>query len=104
MTVRISPPCPGRSGIAPNRRDLLRHTANGFGFLALSALRADRAFAGTPAPGNSPQPHFRPRARNVIFCFMDGGVSHVDTFDPKPKLAEVDGTDAGKVNNPTSIG
>ena len=60
-----------------------RAAANGFGYLALSALMADRASAD---PTTRRGPHFRPRAKNVIFCFMDGGVSHVDSFDPKPKL------------------
>src|SRR5688500_7294579 len=89
--------CPGRATSPVSRRDLLRSTANGFGLLALSALMADRAYADTP-----PAPHFRPRARNVIFLFMDGGVSHVDSFDPKPKLADLDGKDAGKIDNPTA--
>jgi hypothetical protein len=39
-------------------------------------------------------PHFAPRAKNVIFCFMPGGVGHMDSFDPKPKLAELDGKPA----------
>ena len=83
----------------PTRREILRATANGFGYLALSALMADRASAD---PTTRRGPHFRPRAKNVIFCFMDGGVSHVDSFDPKPKLAEVDGKDVGQVDNPTA--
>ena len=37
------------------------------------------------------KPHFTPKAKNVIFCYMSGGVSHVDTFDPKPKLQEFAG-------------
>jgi hypothetical protein len=78
---------------------MLQATANGFGALALSALMADRAPA---AQHGAPGPHFRPRARNVIFCFMDGGVSHVDSFDPKPKLTELDGKPVGKVENPTA--
>jgi hypothetical protein len=67
---------------------------------------ADRAHGANPpgadAPG-SPRPHFKPRAKNVIFCFMDGGVSQVDSFDPKPKLADLDGKEIGtKVDNPTA--
>jgi hypothetical protein len=50
----------------------------------------------------TPGPHFRPRAKNIIFCFMDGGVSHVDSFDPKPMLAKLDGKPVGKVENPTA--
>jgi hypothetical protein len=67
---------------------MLESTANGFGLVALSALLADRACADPPA---GPRPHFAARARNVIFLFMDGGVSHVDTFDPKPELERRDG-------------
>ncbi len=40
-------------------------------------------------------PHFRPRAKNVVFCFMDGGPSHVDTFDPKPMLKKHEGKAIG---------
>ena len=96
---RQRPSCPGvvRHSAPPTRREMLRAAANGFGYLALSALMADRASAD---PATRRGPHFRPRAKNVIFCFMDGGVSHVDSFDPKPKLAELDGKDVGQVDNP----
>ena len=66
-----------------SRRDLLRTSAAGFGGLALSALLADEAGAGSSGRG---LPHFRPRAKQVIFLFMHGGPSQVDTFDFKPKL------------------
>lgn len=66
------------------RRHILRSASNGFGYLALSSLMAERAYAGKG-------PHFAPKAKNVIFCFMPGGVSHMDSFDPKPKLAQFDG-------------
>src|SRR5262245_26150389 len=86
--------CPGRGAAPLTRREMLQASAGGFGLLALSALLADRAYGavspGAHAPG-SPRPHFAPRARNVIFCFMDGGVSHVDSFDPKPELDRRDG-------------
>ena len=74
--------CPGRISAPLNRRALLRHSANGFGLLAFAALSQQRAFSAT-APS-----HFRGRAKSVIFLFMDGGVSHVDSFDPKPALAQ----------------
>jgi hypothetical protein len=77
--------CPGHHAAPLSRRQMLETTANGFGLVALSALLADRAYAEPSAP------HFAPRARNVIFLFMDGGVSHVDTFDPKPALDRRDG-------------
>jgi Protein of unknown function (DUF1501) len=68
-----------------SRRQMLRQCANGFGALALSALLGDKAFAGEPATAARP-PHYRPKARSVIFLFMDGGPSQMDTFDPKPRL------------------
>src|SRR5688500_18836948 len=76
-----------------SRRQMLSRCANGFGALALTALLGDRAFAGNDpvveASRNSlsPRPpHYRAKARSVIFLYMDGGPSQVDTFDPKPLL------------------
>lgn len=88
-----------------SRRDMLASSANGFGLLALSGLLAEQAAAeGKPAQGALPAPHFTPKAKNVIFCFMDGGVSHVDSFDPKPKLTELDGKPFTESRNPTANG
>jgi hypothetical protein len=70
--------------------------------VALAGLLADRA-AAAPQAG-LPRPHFAPRAKNVIFLFMDGGVSHVDSFDPKPKLNELDGHPFTASKNPTASG
>jgi hypothetical protein len=69
-----------------NRREMLARCSTGFGMLALQGLMATPAFAGTAR-----QPHFRPRAKHVILCYMSGGVSQVDSFDPKPKLRELHG-------------
>ncbi len=71
-----------------SRREMLRRCSLGFGSLALSGLLSERAYGAVSAPvaGILPQPHFPPRAKNVIFCYMSGGVSHVDSFDPKPRL------------------
>ncbi len=77
--------CPGCAG-APTRRDALRMASNGFGWMALAALMGEEARAAGP--------HFAPKAKNVIFCFMPGGVSHMDSFDPKPKLTELSGQPA----------
>jgi hypothetical protein len=68
-----------------NRRRFLETSACGFGALALSVLGAERAWAGSPLAPRAP--HFRPRARRVIFLFMQGGPSQVDLFDHKPLLA-----------------
>jgi hypothetical protein len=84
---------------------MLATTANGFGLLALSGLLADEAAAAGPSASQKlRQPHFAAKAKNVIFCFMDGGVSHVDSFDPKPKLAELDGKPFTESKNPTANG
>jgi hypothetical protein len=69
--------CPGRLASARTRRAFLKHSATSFGWLAWQAM------AGATQPLSFPA-----RAKNVIFCFMDGGPSHVDTFDPKPMLKE----------------
>lgn len=74
----------------PSRRDLLRTASCGFGYLALAGLSA--AQSGQPDDPLSPQlPHFLPRAKRMIFLFMQGGPSHVDTFDYKPALIRADG-------------
>jgi hypothetical protein len=73
------------------RRDLLRQTACGFGWLAFAGV-AVRAFGAVENPLAPKAPHFAPRAKRVIFLCMRGGPSHVDTFDHKPKLT----ADAGK--------
>ncbi len=71
------------------RRDLLRAAFGGAGSLLLAGLLAEMSRAGEP-PSDDPlaprPPHFAPRAKHVIFLFMTGGVSHVDSFDPKPAL------------------
>jgi hypothetical protein len=72
---------------ARSRREALKSASTGFGLTALAALMADKAYAGLA----DAKPHLAAKARNVIFCYMPGAVSHVDTFDPKPKLAELDG-------------
>jgi hypothetical protein len=82
----------------PTRRQILQRVGAGFGSLALSALLADEARAATPAnPLASRTPHFKSRARRVIFLFMPGGPSQVDTFDPKPELARRNGQPSPKL-------
>ncbi|RLT02271.1 MAG: DUF1501 domain-containing protein [Planctomycetota bacterium] len=77
-----------------SRREWLQRSACGFGNLALLGLLADEARADTTPSANplSPrQPHQPGRAKRVAFLFMHGGVSHVDSFDHKPKLNEHNG-------------
>lgn len=73
------------------RRELLKHTSAGFGYLALAGMSAGRqALAAEGDSDNNPlapkPPHFPARAKRVIFLCMQGGPSHVDTFDYKPQL------------------
>src|SRR5687768_3612138 len=86
-----------------SRRDALKTTACGFGYLALASLLQQQAAAemssaaaAGPSPISPKAPHFSPRAKRVIFLFMQGGPSHVDTFDYKPKLIEDDGKQHGR--------
>ena len=73
-----------------SRRDLLCRAANGFGGLALAALMAEEASATESRRSVNPMlprpPQYTPKAKSVIFLFMDGGPSQIDTFDPKPRL------------------
>jgi hypothetical protein len=84
-----------------SRRDFLRRSGGGLGLLALASLldgeglRAAPPPAAAPGPGSNPlaprPPHFPARAKSVIWLFMNGGPSQVDTWDYKPELARRDG-------------
>jgi hypothetical protein len=73
-----------------SRREMLRQAACGFGSLALAGLATGQA-AAAANPLAPKAPHFPARAKRVIFLFMQGGVSHVDSFDYKPQLEKHDG-------------
>jgi hypothetical protein len=80
--------------VARSRREFLMQAAGGVGGLALLSMLADEARAQSRATNDplAPRPpHFAPRATSVIFLFMDGGPSQVDTFDPKPRLDRENG-------------
>ncbi|MCE9555560.1 MAG: DUF1501 domain-containing protein [Planctomycetes bacterium] len=92
------------------RREMLLRCANGFGAVALSALLSERGFSGdsdpkTPATGPfAPKPtHFPAKAKSVIFLYMDGGPSQMDTFDPKPRLTKEHGKPFGAKMEPTQF-
>lgn len=72
-----------------SRREWLGRTGCGFGALALAGLSTAQAAAANPLAPKVP--HFAPRAKRVIFLFMQGGVSHVDSYDHKPRLEKDDG-------------
>ncbi len=97
MDAMSLPPVPRLSHFAQpaSRREFLLRAGAGFGGLALAALLARDAkgsASGSAANPLAPRaPHFLARARSVIFCFMDGGPSHIDLFDPKPQLKKLAG-------------
>ncbi|NBW85842.1 MAG: DUF1501 domain-containing protein [Planctomycetia bacterium] len=95
MTRRRNHHCGRFRPATLSRRALLRDAACGFGAVAAAALLHRES--ARAAAGLLPALHHPERATSVIFLYMDGGVSQVDSFDPKPQLAR----DAGK--NPRSL-
>jgi hypothetical protein len=76
----------------PSRRDLLKSAGSGFGYLALAGmLGGSAAAAGEEKPLAPKLPHFVPRAKRIIFLFMSGSMSQLDTWEYKPRLQKEDG-------------
>jgi len=73
-----------------SRRGFLQRCGLGFGAWGLASLLSQSAHATAMAPG---APHFAPRAKRVVHIFFNGGLSHIDSFDPKPELAKYAGND-----------
>src|SRR5216684_26708 len=69
------------------RRDALKYVGSGFGMVGLAGVLHGEGIGGPLAPK---APHFPAKAKNVIFLFLNGGISQVDTFDPKPMLTKHD--------------
>ena len=86
-----------------SRREMLGHCANGFGALALSSLLADPAYGKAKSPFAPRKPHHDAKAKSVIFLYMDGGVSQVDSFDYKPRLEKDNGKPFSAKINPTQF-
>jgi len=81
-----------QSGMPRSRRQFIRDAFCGFGGLALASLIDQQQFrAGEVNPLSSKSPHHPAKARSVIFLFMAGGPSQLETFDPKPLLNKLDG-------------
>jgi arylsulfatase A-like enzyme len=80
---------------ATSRRDFLTRAGGGLGMLALLSLMEKDALAAAAGADRNPlaarEPHFPGKARSVIWCFLDGGPSHIDLFDPKPELQKLAG-------------
>ena len=78
-----------------HRRSVLRHAAHGFGAIALQSMLAGKAAAANIGTRTNPlaakPPHFPAKAKSVIFLFMVGAPSQMDTFDPKPALKKFEG-------------
>ena len=78
----------------------------GFAGIAMGSIlaRHGSARADSPAPGHGTAPHFKPRAKSVIWVFLSGGYSHLETFDPKPALNRHAGKTFDKLPLPNQIG
>ena len=74
-----------------NRREMLTRCSSGFGLLALQGMLGSQSAQAAKALVN-------PKAKSVIFCYMSGGASHIDTFDPKPGAETGGPTQAIKTN------
>jgi hypothetical protein len=85
-------PC-HRYDLPTSRREFLNRAGCGFGAVALAALMGERVLAApvSPSAALTKLPHHIGKAKHVIFCFMEGGPSHLDTFDRKPLLNELAG-------------
>src|SRR6516225_50812 len=97
MTPLPSHASPAAAPSLMTRRQLLQRCGGGLGLVALSSLlrREGLLAAGSETPINplaARLPHFRARARAIIWIFINGGPSQVDTWDYKPVLARFDGT------------
>src|SRR3954454_17651617 len=82
-----------------SRREMLRRSGSGLGAIALAALLADDTYSNAPLGHGARlrELHHAAKVRNIIFLYMDGGPSQVDTFDYKPLLARYDGQDPHRI-------
>ena len=92
--MKYTDPLHNRLATPTSRREMLRQCGTGFGMLGLANLLAESSEASTreAAPLAPQLPMYSASVKQVIFLFMSGGPSHVDTFDPKPQLLK----DSGK--------
>src|SRR5262245_80750 len=75
------------------RRQMLKAASAGFGYMALAGLATQQALAEAASPLATKKGHHAAKAKRIIFLFMHGGPSQVDTFDHKPRLWKDDGKD-----------
>ncbi|MFM7320215.1 MAG: DUF1501 domain-containing protein [Armatimonadota bacterium] len=82
------------AALIATRRQLFARTATGIGLAALHSLIGESATAAPPPMrGALPRPHHAPKAKRVVYLFQSGAPSHIDLFDPKPRLRELHGTE-----------
>jgi len=89
---------PPEISYAINRRRFLHQSSLGFGGLALNTMLHRDGYAAGSGGSPTGQPHFLPKAKNVIWLFMRGGVSHMESFDPKPLLNDLAGKTIGETD------
>ena len=85
------------------RREMLGRCAGGFGAVALSSLLSDPVYGKAKSPFAPRNTHHEPKAKSIIFLYMDGGVSQVDSFDYKPRLEKDHGKPFSAKINPTQF-
>jgi hypothetical protein len=81
-----------------NRREMLKRAGAGFGLVGLAGAMHEGGLlsSASAAKWDQLRPHFAPKAKRVLFLFMNGAPSHVDTFDPKPALKKHEGEEPGE--------
>ncbi|MBX3745685.1 MAG: DUF1501 domain-containing protein [Verrucomicrobiae bacterium] len=88
------PPLPHEIARSLSRRAFFRRSGLGLGAMALGTLLGDDLRAATPGAGVAQSPyHHAPTAKRIIYLFQSGAPSHLDLFDPKPRLTEMTGLD-----------
>ena len=101
-----------RDSCRPSRRSFLADFGNGFASLALGAMLARDGVVRAEGPSEwqppDGQPHFPPKAKSVVWLFMNGGISQAESFDPKPELTKYAGksineTPFAEVQNPDKL-
>ena len=94
--MKTPQPTPSQNSGQPiGRRWFIEQCGVGLGAIAANSLFTQAGYAANPQSNNPlapKQPHFKPKAKNVIYLFMAGGPSHMELFDNKPMLAKFDGT------------
>ena len=86
-----------------SRREFLDRSATGIGAVALASLLQQKSVAESSNSLLPQETHFPPQVRSVIFLYMDGGVSQVDSFDPKPELDKLNGQPFPQKIKPTQF-